>query len=101
MRKLTRKDKVLLLSLFLALVLMFMPYSIPQKTMHTSGNEMEVIVTDVYAYLSRISLNYSGFIPFISWLACVAAVMLFFIIRSGRKKGNKLDICFFAAIFLL
>ena len=100
MSKFTKKDIVLLFHLFLALVLMLIPLSVPIKTMYRPGNETAAIVTNVYAYLSKNSLYYSGFIPFISWFACVVAVILFFTIVFGKKKGNKIEICFLAAIFI-
>lgn len=100
MSKFTKKDIVLLSLLFLTLVLMLMPYSVPEKTMYKSGDEVVTIVTNVYAYFSKNSLFYSGFVPFISWFACVAAVILFFTILFGKKKGNKMDICFLVAILI-
>ena len=100
MRRLTRKDSVLLFQLFLVLVLMLMPYSVPQKAMYSSGNEVSTVVTDVYGYFSKNALLYNGFVPFISGFACVAAVILFFTILSGKKKGNKIAICFLISLFI-
>lgn len=100
MSKFTKKDIVLLFQLFLALVFMLMPYSVPVKTMYRSGNEIVTIETNVYAYFSKNSLVYSGFVPFISWFACVVAVILFFTILFGKKKGKKIDICFLVTIFI-
>lgn len=98
MSQFTKKDIVLLFQLFFVLVLMLMPYSVTEKTMLMSGNEVVTIVKK-YAYFSEHSLVYGGFIPFISWIACVTAVMLFVPILFGRKKENK-NICFLFAIFI-
>lgn len=100
MSKFTKKDIVLLFQMFLALVLMLMPYSVPEKAMYVSGDEVVTVVTDVFAYFSKNSLSYSGFVPFISWFACVAAIILFFTVLPSKKKGNKRNICFFVAIFI-
>lgn len=99
MSQFTKKDIVLLFQLFFVLVLMLMPYSVTEKTMLMSGNEVVTIVKK-YAYFSEHSLVYGGFIPFISWIACVTAVMLFVPILFGRKKENKINICFLFAIFI-
>ena len=100
MSKFSKKGIALLFLQFLTLVLMLIPYSVPEKATRRPGGEVIAVVVNEYAYFSRNSLSYGGFVPFISGLACVAAVILLFFVLFGKKEGNKIGFCFLAAIFI-
>ncbi len=99
MSKFDKRNIVLLFLLFLTLALMAMPYSVPEKAMNWTEDEITVVVVKTYAYFNQHFLSYGSCVPFISAVACVVAVFLLFILLSKKRK-NKINVCFLLAIFI-
>ncbi len=100
MSKFSKMNVVLLFFLLLTLVLMSMPYSVSEKFLQKSGDEI-ITVVKTHAYFSLYPPLHGNFASLISAMACVVAtVIMFFSIFSSKKEKNKTNFSILLAIII-